>query len=261
MLFIWIALMVIALGGILWSAKIQKKNANAQTFAVIFLVLILVATGGILNDFGVLGGTSSEIKQIMENEKRFSISKANVIGKYLAEKYPDAKAVILLDSSVANTPSTTESLAELKKNLGKISIVATETINIPEPDPDNPMPYEEMVNAQSFNEIFALHKDVDLIINFANFPYNQEEVAKFSIWSMKNGPKLALYNGDIAMLKPAIQAGFVAVATTIKPKLDPKAKPARDMKETFDMRFLLITPDNVKEIAEQNPHMFFDMTR
>lgn len=256
-MFIWIVLMAASLIGILWCAKVQKQNRNAQTYAICCLVGVLIAAFGILNHYGMFGGTSSEIKRIIQNEKKYSEAKAYVMARYLAEKFPNASAVILTDSYTEQSEAMRNAVEVFKNNLGSINVISTETIVIPEPDPENPMPMEEMVTSKQFNEIFDKSKGANLIINFASFPPNPEEIMNFSIWRMPNGPKLVLYNGEIGLLKNTIKQGFVVAATALNGNaIDPQKKAPSDNQEAFDSRFVLITPENVDQVAEQNKNIF-----
>lgn len=253
----WIGLMVVALFGILWAAKGQKKNANAQTIAVVCLVLILASTIGILAENGIFGGTSSEVSRILKNEAKFSEARAAKLGKYISEKFPNAKVVILLDNNIENSGTSMAALNMLKKSLTGVQIVGTETIVIPEMNPENPVPMEELFNAKPFNEVFAKQKDADLIINFAQFPYNPEEVVNFSIWNEEKAPKLALFNGEIFKLKGAIKAGKVVAAIAMtNMQVDSKQKAPSDLEEAFKMRYTLITPANIDEVAASNSGLF-----
>ena len=93
-LFIGIALMVVALIGIIWCQKKQKVNPNAQAFAFVFLVLILIGAGTVLWDQGIFGGEDREMNRIIENETAYAAARSEILAKYLVGKYPGKKARI-----------------------------------------------------------------------------------------------------------------------------------------------------------------------
>lgn len=261
MLWTWIGLIVIALGGLLWSAKNQRKNANAQTIALISLVLILVGAGGILKEQGMLG-SNPEVNRVIRNETKFAEAKAKVMAKFLSEKYPGAKVVFLIDNQLDSNSMNKAALAAFKKELTGMTIEADEIYEIPKvsADPEQPMMMDDMYNADKFNAIFERCKDANLIINFTNLPYDPREIAKFTLWTMKDGPNLVLFTGEVSMMKSAIKAGKIVLGTAMGTKsIDPKQACPSDAQEAFDLRYILVHPGNVDQVAEDNPNIFIPM--
>ena len=72
------------------------------------------------------------------------------------------------------------------------------------------------------------------------------------------GPKVALLSGNISMMKEIISQGAITAAVITRPDYIPgKEKLPKDIESAFDKRYLLVTPENVKRIAAENPTVFY----
>ncbi|MBQ6597710.1 MAG: hypothetical protein IJH79_09180, partial [Lentisphaeria bacterium] len=68
-----------------------------------------------------------------------------------------------------------------------------------------------------------------------------------------------LVNGEIYKLKGAIAQGVIGAAIAMKSgpsAYDPEKAAPKDVQAAFDTRFILVTPANVKEVAEKNNDLF-----
>ena len=213
---IGIALMVVALIGIIWCQKKQKTNPNAQALAFVFLILILIGAGTVLWDQGIFGGEDREMNRIIENETAYAAARAQVIAKHLVGKYAGKKAVIITEKNLENNKISKGAYDAMVQALNGIEVEATESLNTPDMTPENPMPMESLVTAKLFNDIFKKYPNANLFIIMTSLPFNPAEVQKMDIW--KKDPKktqAVIVNGEVYSLKKAIAAGFIA-ATAVK---------------------------------------------
>jgi len=75
MLYLTVAIMVLALMGMIWCAKKQKVNANAQAYAIICLVVVFVCAIAVMVQTGVFG-SNGETQRLIQNEMAYSRARA-----------------------------------------------------------------------------------------------------------------------------------------------------------------------------------------
>lgn len=263
-----IVVMILAAIVMVWGLAKQKAGVEwgkpvATLGAIVALICALAQ---------MFSGGGSSPKKIMESQLEFTKISTVKMGSYLADKYPGAKAVVLTapaPSVEANgKDQATEAMLEgLKQGLkGKIDIVEVVSIQPDMPKgmtPGDPkameflaIPLEAWFTAEKFDGVVQGHVvgKADMVISLAGLP---AEVAKMKFWNLNPRPKLALGSGNIFELQKAIEAGAVSVAITANPKADyEKLSPPSDVEKAFALRFLLVTPENVKQVAADNPGMF-----
>ena len=260
MLFAYIALMVVALIGIIWCQKKQKTNPNAQKLAFVFLVFILVGAGGILYEQGIFGGQDREMNKIIQNETAYAAARSQIIAESLAKTHAGKKAVIIVEKNLEKNKINQGAYDAMKKALNGIEVEATEVLETPESTPENPMPMESLVTAKLYNDIFNRYPNTNLFIIMTSLPFNTDEVQKLSVWN--KSPKktqIVVVNGEVYNLKKAIEAGYIAATAVMKNNADaydPEKTAPSDVQKAFDVRYILVTPENVKDVAAKNAGLF-----
>ncbi|MPM99022.1 hypothetical protein SDC9_146212 [bioreactor metagenome] len=141
-----------------------------------------------------------------------------------------------------------------------INVVATEALNIPESSPENPVPLEVALTAKVYNDIFNKYKDANLYIIMSQLPFVGTELQKLSCWKMDpKKSRIILVNGEVFNLKGAIATGHIGAAAAMKTgpeAYDPEKTAPKETQAAFDTRYILVTPQNVKEVAEKNKDIF-----
>ena len=253
MLYVYVALMVAGFIGIIVCQKKQKTNPNAQTIAFLFLILILVGAGGTLYETGIFGG-DREMEQIMGNEITFAKARSQVLGEYAGQNWNGQTAVILVEPGNEKNQIAKAGLDSMEAALKKAGLnVSIDTLNLPQNDEGEPA----MLTAKIYNEAFAKNKTANVFVLMASLPFDPEEIRKLECW--KFDPKKArviLTNAEVTNLKPLIAKGLVGAAVASKSGYDPEKPAPKDLKAAFDARFILITPQNLKEVAEKNKELF-----
>ena len=124
------------------------------------------------------------------------------------------------------------------------------------PEEEFMMPLEEMMTAKDFDKLLEKHKDCKLIVSMIGLPRDAGNLRVLKM-SKTARPRIALLNGDIHSMQGAIAAGFIVAATSYKPGVKyTEDAPPKDVQKAFDDRYLLITPENVKSVAEQYKGLF-----
>ncbi|OGV61005.1 MAG: hypothetical protein A2X45_14320 [Lentisphaerae bacterium GWF2_50_93] len=258
-----VVVMVLSLVGMIVCAKKQDSVAIAKPAAVGLMILVLLSAVVILMKTGVLGDQGTQ--KIIQNEFTYTKSSYVMLGKHIADKIPGAKILLIVDKQRQNDTRSPALLDAFKQGLGgKATISATETPAIawpegrPQPNPEemDMIPLQEVMTAQSFNDLMTKYPDCNLVVSFIGLP---NDVENMQVWTMEpeKRPKLAIINGAYHNLKSALQSGIVAVIVAVNPsaKFTDEAAPT-DIKAAFDKRYILITPDNIEEISQKYANMF-----
>jgi len=250
--------MVLALIGMVACAKKQRTNPNAQPIAIALLIVVIACGVTIMFKTGSLG--DGDAAQIIENETRFACAKAEVLGKYLQSKCPGEKTLIVADRDFEKNERTKRLIESLKKGLGSAdaevcTIEIAKKGNVPAEE-EFMMPIEEMMTANDFDKLIDSHKDSKLIVSMIGLP---RDLNKMKLWKMSKNkrPNLALLNADTHALKNAIAGGFIVAVVSYKPGITYTEESApSDAQKAFDMRYLLITPENVEKVSKENKGLF-----
>ncbi len=270
--------MVLALIGMIVCAKKQEVTPAAKPAAIACMVIIVVCAFGILTTTGMFGDGGT--KKLIQNELVYMKASAFIPGKHIGEKYPGAKILLLVDEEKNNTRQA-EMIEEFKRGLaGKCEIIGTDC---PKPLPPPPaegeeappaadpnmapgpgmagmdmmIPIQEIMTAQSVTEAIAKYPGVTMIVTLVGLPRNFTEMG---IWHEEDEAKklkVAVINGEVYQLGPEIASGQIVAAVTYNPKgkFDESKAPS-DPQAAFDKRYLMITPENVEQIAQDYPGLF-----
>ena len=254
--------MVGGLIGMIVCSKKQATSAIAKPLAVVLMLVVIVCAVVVLMKTGVVGDQGTQ--RIIANELTYAKAGYFMLGKQLAEKASGAKTLIIAEKARANDTRTPELLQAFKDGAaGKLKIAATATPTVtwpegkqPKPEEMDMMPMNEMLKAKDYNDVISKYPDCNLIVSFIGLP---NDVQNLNVWSMPPDkmPKLGLINCNYQNLKTAIQSGAVLAVVGINPtaKFDEQPAP-KEQKAAFDRRYILITPENVVQIAETYKNMF-----
>lgn len=261
-------LMAAALVGMVVCAKKQSTNPKAKPAAVALLIIVIICAIVILHQTDIIGTGSTA--RLIENEMKYAGSSTEILGKYLAEKYPDSKVLLVIDREFEENQRQKTMIESLKKGFNnKISITATvsplenipdeypeETETVPSGPEGTLPPLMEMTTAADFDALVEKNAGCDMIISLIGLPMDAQNMA---LWQMpdETRPKVALVSSDIFNLKNAIKAGFIVAVVAYSPQavFDESRVPA-DPQKVFDRRYLLITPENVDEMEAKHNGIF-----
>ncbi len=268
---ILIAAMVASAIGMMYG--LSKQKAGALWGKPVATICAIIALGCALGHIALTSG-GQDTQKIVQIEREYQRISGEKLGRYLAEAHPDAVALIIADPSTPNTPDAPDALLDgIKQGLGeKVRISAEVRPQIPEAvkkqfagETPEGMPAEEALPPMEFwftaammDSIIAKDgKGCDLIITTIGLP---TDMAKMKFWrsAPSNGTKLAIARGSVYELKRAIAQKLVTAAISFNPNAvwDDKS-PSSDLDEAFAKRYLLITPENVEELATKYPNALF----
>ncbi|MBT3377333.1 MAG: hypothetical protein HN742_06645 [Lentisphaerae bacterium] len=219
---------------------------------------------------------------VMRRELAYQQAAAWKLADHLAATYPGTKAVVLVEPQVTPSGASPDArdtgtpqgnvIEGLKAGFGdKIEIVGVVSPELPAhvkqslemagdmapPDGGEPMfmPLEEWFTAQAFDELVRKHgRTCDLIVSTIGLP---QDLGRMAFWKMKKRPKLALASGSVYNLRRALATGAVTAAVSHDPsRIYDEEEAPKDPAAAFARRYLLITPDNTKALAEKHSSLF-----
>jgi hypothetical protein len=257
-----IVVMILAAGVMLWGLAQQKKGVAAgKIFAVLGAeVALLCALGTAFTG----GGVSPE--RAMEVHLAYTRVATEKLGLQLKEKAPAAKVLLLVGPRFAEGDKMTDALAAgLEKGLGaKVEQMELKPELPPAMAPagaEAPPVDLAMLPPEVWFTAAAMDKALDaatgkyeVVVSCLGLPMDFKAM---HFWQKPNRPKLALAQGDIYQLRPAIEDGTIVAAVTANPKAEyDQSRPPSNLEAAFAKRFILVTTENVKEIVAQYPDLF-----
>lgn len=259
------------------------------------LATVAAAVALVLALFNLFSGEGSEnIKKIRASQEQFQEIAGEKMGQHIATNYEGSKVLAIagvdhekmaeeygMDFGTGRQPWKNY-LVGLKKGLGDRAKLV-EVVNLEVPQEVKAMMQQEqerlaqtegtdameqipidmfmlegdaMIQAKNYNEILAPYvRKVDVIVMLSEMPYDLENLV---LWNMQSPPKLALMRGGaLSKLRNAISQDYIVGVVSYRPGYDfeDRAVP-KDLEEAFNKRFLLITPDNVEQMASEYEELF-----
>ncbi|MBO5760162.1 MAG: hypothetical protein J6S53_01310 [Lentisphaeria bacterium] len=251
MFWIGLALMIAGFVGIVICKKKQKTNPAAQGLAVVCLIFILIGAGIFLyNNFG-----DGEQRSLIANEARFASSRYAKVAAEVKKAFAGKNAVIIVNAGYDKEEIAKTSYDALIEGLAGVNILATEVLAV---DVNNPEPIEMQIDAKKYNSIFSKYANADIFVICSQMPQDIREVQKFTV--LKGGKaKVALLASEAGEFGAYIQKGKVVAATLSKhddKAIDPDTKAPSDLDKAFDIRYVLVTPANLKEVYGKYKSLF-----
>ena len=216
--------------------------------------------------------TEMETQAIIKKERYYFRIGGLQLGRHLAAHHAGAR-VIVLEGPEIDT-STDRPNDGLKVGFGEsISIIAIVEPVIPASVKkafvaENPPPgmqdgvvFEGMLppleywfTGKMLDEVLAPYKGkYDIVVTQIGLP--KKGLKNSTVWT--SGVKFAFANGDICERYQSIVDGTIVAAVTYNPKaLYSDSPPPVDPDKAFDKRYLLLTPENVKQMRADYPEIF-----
>jgi len=216
---------------------------------------------------------------VIAREMAYQKVSAQKLAMYLAEKFPGSKALVLVQPGGGGAPERENALVSgLREGFGdKVTIVAELAPEIPEaakqafiaemppqePGAETPdsadviPPLEYWYSAAVFDKAVKDYEGkIDLVVTTIGLP---QDPGHMDFWGLDPRPKLAIVSGSIYRLKKAIQSQAIAAAVTYSPAaVYEDTSPPADVDKAFAKRFLLVTPENIGEIAAKHTDLFMN---
>lgn len=190
----------------------------------------------------------------------FARVSAMVLGEHLAQTAPDAKILVVVVAPQAHLedPLTRLGVEGLKAGLGTANPIVA--IDSPRAEaaatggpvtPEKALRLRRTTRADGFDKLLDAYPECNLVVSFIGLPQNPEAMA---VWKRapEARPRFALIGGSVRHCRNAILAGAVCAAIVTRPDYLPDQTVPEDLRAAFDRRFLLVTPENVEQLAAQH---------
>lgn len=234
-------LMAIGLVGMIVCSKKQKSNPALQPVA--FVLFLLVVVGAVMSLKNMFGGGTSEI---LNKEMAYAHSRGYVVGKYLATKAPGKKVLLVADPLYKESKTGSSLIKGLKDGYGSDNIVLD---NVKPAKMSEEMSIEEVMTADDFDNLLAAHSDAGVVITTIGLPQKANRMKYFS----QKGDKPVIFLLSSGMggnkLDKYIAKGEIAGGLVNNLKADLRAEAKKNPEETFAIRYVLVTKDNIKDYA------------
>ena len=234
-------LMGIGLVGMIVCSKKQKSNPALQPVA--FVLFLLVVAGAFMSLKNMFGNGTSEI---LGKEMAYAHSRGYVVGKYLAGKAAGKKVLLIADPIYEQSKTGSALIKGLKEGYGSDNIVLD---NVKPAKMSEEVSLEEVMTPADMDTLLAAHSDAGVIITTIGLPQKASRMKYFS----QSGDKPILFLLSSGMggnkLDKYIAKGEIAGGLVNNIKADLRAEPKKNPEETFAIRYVLVTKDNIKQYA------------
>ena len=246
MAFVYGAIMLIGLFGMIACSKKQRTNPNMQTFAVIIFVFVVIAGILLMKDLGVFGVNNSKR---FETERTFYASRGFVAADYMKQLKPNGKLVLIAEPDYATNETTKRLIDAIKDGYG--SNVVVDTLDIPAPKSDMDMPMSMRMRAKDFDKFFEKHSDAAAVISAIGLP---EDAVRMKYWKSSKDKRPVFFllydSGMVSGISTLIKKGELAGIVISSPKANYEVSAPGDPKKAFDIRYVLVTKDNVDQYKD-----------
>lgn len=238
---------------------------------ILLTLAILAYSSGFEVNHGI---DAKKIEEFRNKELAYQRIAHKRLGEEIAKRHPGAKILLIKYNELGmeeGEPNLTEAaqMEGLKKGLnGKATIAVVERVSSgmeefleedgkPRKSPEEIM--EEMFTAEKFNKLVAVNKNCNVVVSLVGLPPDYQLLKLWKVKDPKKRPALVLANAYIYELKFGFNPKYKFITAALAHKavpFDPNQPVPKDEQKAFDSRFLMITPDNVLEIAKENPDLF-----
>jgi hypothetical protein len=245
-----VVLLALLLFGYVKGVRQQKEWGKLLVVVGAVGILVLVVANGI----GVRVGSadSAELAQARKTELAYARAEMIVLGKYLADKQPNHKVLLLLcQPGDGYMRKYNNVIAEgLEEGFaGRLTLAAREEI-AQEPIRPGTALEESGITPARFDEAVLKHRDCDMIVSTLGIPFRYE---KTKVSQMPDGerPRIVLSSGPGEMppdLDNLLKTGHITafVRTNMDAVRSDKEGVPDDPAEAFRQRYLLMDAASVK---------------
>ena len=254
--------------GMIFCAKKQSVSPIAKPAALVFLLIILACaiTATIHNLKG------PDLEALRNDDLVFHKAKTYVLGKKIAKLNPGGKVLFVVASTKGDDPIRDALIEGFKEGAGSglkdIKVIVpsirltganpAEVVAIKEKLAEDPMQLPDMLRAKDFNKMLSVNRGYNIVVSTIGLPDDMENLA---IWeefdkNPKKSHRLAFVGGDTSKFAPLVKLGLIQAIVRYKRDVNYDLRPPKDLAKAFDLRYVLITKDNIDKVIKDNPYFF-----
>ncbi|OGV42924.1 MAG: hypothetical protein A2X48_11055 [Lentisphaerae bacterium GWF2_49_21] len=239
----------------------DRMDTSVKIFSLLGLITVIAfCTTAVLYRTDMVGEYSAD--RLAKIESRYNFCKGYVLAKYLAEKYPDRKAMIIVSPNYEEILRQKELVDSLKAGFGDsitVEAIVPISVDLSRYQHGKSPHIEEVMTAEDFDYAFEKHRECEVVVSIIGVP---KDLDKMKVWTMEDyeRPKIALLNSSTKYLEGAIKGKFVVASVHYIPGFkSSKRMPPGDPKKVFEERYMLVTPENIDQIRKKYERLFFKM--
>ncbi len=252
--------MAVGIVGMVVCARSGKDGPWRILLMLAFLLVVM--GGGSVIALRSLRGSNVDRAAVEAFDSRVA---GLVLGRHLAAAMPGSTALVIVEDKASTEHHFVAGLAGLREGMG----TAVTIIDIVSPFPEEraagtdggrPMSPERRIHlrkktpASALDRILAENRDCTLIISFVGLSQNPADMAIWKSAESEDRPRFVLFRSNVRPYREAIRAGAILAAVVTRPDFEPgQGKVPEEPQAAFDRRFLLVTPENVDQIAAAHP--------
>ena len=245
MVFVYGALMFLALAGMIVCSKKQKTNPAMQPIAFVLFIVVVIGAIMLLKEMEIFGNSNSSL---LSNELKFYSSQGYKVGKFFAQNNAGKKVLFVVEPELVNSENIKGLVEAFSEGYGSNNVVI-DTIVLPGNQAEAPMPLYMMMKAKDFDAMVEKHPDVGVIVTTVGLPQDANNL-KFMKQPADKRPALFLMglpSGPVPGIMPAIQSGAIVGLIISSPEAKYDVPAPSDPMEAFDIRYVLVTKDNAEQ--------------
>ena len=257
--FVGIALMIFLAIAMFWGqAQYKKKKAEWGKFMTIvcgFLILIIALV------INLCPSGNGENKELQAIHQQYEAVKLQYFTQELVKNAKGSPKVLIIAEPEMehNKDHIANQITAIEKALESSGGEILNVVHMKGDGGEGPEMMEGFVlKGDDFNNFLKSNPGHNVIISLIGLPPEKQELAKVELFDAekmegKQRPVLGLVNGDVYGLWMAIKIKYIHSIVTYRPKTKfDKKPPPENLKEAFDKRFILITPDNLESVLKSH---------
>ena len=250
MVALWVIVMAIGLVGMIVCSKKQKSNPAMQPVAIVLFLVVLGGAIMLLREMDVFGGGNSSI---LNSEMRFAESRGVKAAKFASPLAGGKKVLFITEKTYEQGELGKRVVASLKENCGGNLVV--DFIPVPKEMENNGVPVEEFMKAKDMDALIAKHADAAVIISNIGLPQDARKMKFFRTPADKRAKLILMNTGFSANFDfaKAVKKGDISAIIVTAPGAKYDIKAPKDFDKAFDIRYVLVTKDNVDKYKDQLP--------
>ena len=226
----------------------KKSMATSPMLQPILFLCVALELGGVIYViYNNLSGGSGT-KSIIKGQMAFYHSRGAIAGDFLKKLAP-GKKILLIPNPGWETSRMDGSLIEaLKKTYG--DTIEIDTIVVPPNAEEQGIMISELMTNKALDAIIDKHPDAGIVAFLYGLPENPQRMKIFS----KKGTEIFLFEMGSAegkWLSKKIADGTISGVIVAKRGVKHTEPPKGNDKDTFDVRYILVTKDNLDANRER----------
>lgn len=249
MVVVYGAMMLLGLIGMIVCSKKQRTNPAMQPVAFVLFIVVVIGAIMLMTEMGVFGNSNSSL---LSNERAFYSSQGYKVGKFLAAENGGKKVLVLAEPGFEQNENIKLLVDQFKDGYGSDNVTVT-TLDIKNNNPEEGMPLYMMMKAKDFDQVFEANPDAGIVVNLLGLP---EDARRMKYWSMDKAKRplffmIGDFSGMVRGLPNLIEKGDLAGIVIANPSAKYDVKAPGNMEEAFNIRYVLVSKDNVKEYKDK----------